>query len=316
MAKAGLRVKPTALTRVKHACAPDPHCRLRQALAMRHLARFPGAARQNCVTGAKPKLRHAAKPKMEHPPMTLALSGQSALVTGGARGIGLATAAALAALGARVTFTARNQASLDAALAQLPAGVSGVICDITDTQRLTEVTAPGFDILVNNAATVAPIGRITDLQISEFSASIETNLTAQFAAIKLCLPQMLARGRGTVVNISSGAAHRPQEGWSAYCAGKAGLAMLTRALHLEYGEAGIRSFGLAPGVVDTDMQGQIRASGLNPVSKLLRSDLAPAAQPGQAVAWLCTAAADALIGQELDIRTASLREAAGLPPIA
>lgn len=248
--------------------------------------------------------------------MTQPLGGQSAVVTGGAGGIGLATCRALGALGARVTFTARSAASLASAQADLAGIATGVLCDITDRAALAALVGQGFDILINNAATVQPIGRITDLTVEAFSANIETNLTAQFNAIRLCLPAMLARGRGTVVNVSSGAAHRPQEGWSAYCAGKAGLAMLTRSLHLEYGDQGIRAFGLAPGVVDTAMQGVIRASGINPVSQLPRASLAPADQPGRALAWLCTAAADPLIGQELDIRDPDLRAAAGLPPLA
>ncbi len=246
---------------------------------------------------------------------SLPLSGQSAIVTGGARGIGLATVRALAALGAKVTFTARTEASRDAAEAALGAAAQGVICDIDDPAALARTLAGGFDILVNNAAVIAPIGRITDLTRQAFSASIETNLTAQFDAIRLCLPEMLARGRGTIVNVSSGAAHRPQEGWSAYCAGKAGLAMLTKSVHLEYGGQGIRVFGLAPGVVDTDMQGAIRASGINPVSKIPRAELAPTDQPARAIAWLCTPEADALAGQELDIRSPELRAAVGLPPL-
>ncbi|NGM46918.1 SDR family oxidoreductase [Rhodobacter sp. SGA-6-6] len=243
------------------------------------------------------------------------LSGRSALVTGGAGGIGLAACAALAALGARVTFTARSAESLAAAQEKLVGVATGVLCDITDRARLAEVIAPGFDILVNNAATIAPIGRIADLDPEAFSASIETNLTAQFDAIRLCLPAMLARGHGSIVNVSSGAAHRPQEGWAAYCAGKAGLAMLTRSVHLEYGGQGIRVFGIAPGVVDTGMQVAIRASGINPVSKLPRESLSQPDQPGRAIAWLCTPAADSLAGQELDIRDPVLRRAIGLPAL-
>ena len=91
--------------------------------------------------------------------------------------------------------------------------------------------------------------------------------------------------------------------------------MLTRSVHMEYGDKGIRVFGLAPGVVDTDMQGAIRASGINPVSKLPRASLAPPVEPARAIAWLCTPAADALAGQELDIRAPDLRAAAGLPPL-
>lgn len=247
-------------------------------------------------------------------PLSGPLSGQTALVTGGARGLGLATVRALSVLGAEVTFTARTEASRDDAAAA--SGAAGVVCDITDRARLAGVMAAGYDILVNNAAVVTPIGRITDLSPEDFAASLEINVTAQFDAIRLALPAMLARGRGTIVNISSGAAHRPQEGWAAYCAGKAALAMLTKSVHHECGAAGIRVFGLAPGVIDTGMQGQIRASGINPVSQMPRSALAPAEQPAQMVAWLCTAAADGLAGQELDVRSPELRVAAGLPPLA
>lgn len=246
--------------------------------------------------------------------MSLPLAGQTALVTGGARGIGLATVRALAAQGAAVTFTARTPASLAAATDALNGIGRGVICDVTDRARLAEITAEVFDILVNNAGVIQPIGPITDVSPQAFSASLETNLVAPFDAIRLCLPAMLARGRGSIVNLSSGAAHRPLEGWAAYCAGKAGLAMLTRSVHLEYGAQGIRVFGLAPGVVDTDMQGTIRASGMNPVAQLPRTSLAPADQPAQCIAWLCTSAADALAGQELDVRDTALRAACGLPP--
>lgn len=247
--------------------------------------------------------------------MSHILSGRTALVTGGAGGIGRATSRALAEMGAEVTFTARSAESLAATEEALEGMAKGVVCDITDRTRLAEVLAPGFDILINNAATIAPIGRITDLDPQAFSASIETNLTAQFDVIRLALPAMVARGAGTIVNVSSGAAHRPQEGWSAYCAGKAGLAMLTKSVHLEYGAQGIRTFGIAPGVVDTAMQAAIRASGINPVSRLSRDDLAPPEHPGQAIAWLCTPDANALVGQELDIRDPNLRDAVGLPPL-
>ena len=173
----------------------------------------------------------------------------------------------------------------------------------------------GFDILVNNAAVIGPIGRILDISAEDWATNIDINLTAAFHATQRALAHMVATGGGTIVNISSGAAHRPQEGWSAYCAGKAGLDMLTRSVHLEYADQGIRIFGFAPGVVDTDMQGAIRASGINPVSKLPRSSLAPASEPARAIAWLCTPAAAALAGQDLDIRAPDLRAAVGLPAL-
>jgi NAD(P)-dependent dehydrogenase (short-subunit alcohol dehydrogenase family) len=246
----------------------------------------------------------------------MTLTGKTALVTGGNRGIGLATVRALALAGAEVHFTARSAANIAAAqrdLGETPA--TGHLANMTDRDAMATLLDQGFDILINNAAVIAPIGRILDISAEDWAQSIDINLTSAFHAIQRALAQMVAKGGGTIVNISSGAAHRPQEGWSAYCAGKAGLAMLTRSVHLEYGDQGIRIFGFAPGVVDTDMQGAIRASGINPVSKLPRASLAPASEPAKAIAWLCTPAAATLAGQELDVRAPDLRVAAGLPPL-
>ncbi len=246
----------------------------------------------------------------------LDLSGRTALVTGGNRGIGLAAVRQLAAAGARVTFTARSQANVDAAMEEMAGAVEGRVCDVTDRAGMAAILDEGFDILVNNAGVIGPIGRIGDVAIKDWARNIETNLVAAFCAIQAALPGMVNRGGGTVVNLSSGAAHRPMEGWSAYCAAKAGLAMVTRCVHEEWAAHGIRVFGFAPGVVDTDMQGAIRASGINPVSQLPRAALAPAEQPAWGIAWLCTPEADALVGQELDIRSDPFRSAVGLGPLA
>jgi NAD(P)-dependent dehydrogenase (short-subunit alcohol dehydrogenase family) len=246
----------------------------------------------------------------------MTLSGKTALVTGGNRGIGLATVRALARAGAEVHFTARSAANIAAAQRSLgDVHATGHHANMTDRIAMATLLDQGFDILINNAAVIGPIGRILDVSAEDWASSIDINLTSAFHATQRALGHMVAKGGGTIVNISSGAAHRPQEGWSAYCAGKAGLAMLTRSVHMEYGAQGIRIFGFAPGVVDTDMQGTIRASGINPVSQLPRTSLAPADEPARAVAWLCSPAADALAGQELDIRAPDLRAAAGLPPL-
>lgn len=246
----------------------------------------------------------------------MTLTGTTALVTGGNRGIGLATVRALALAGAEVHFTARSAANIaEAQRALQDIRATGHHADMTDRAAMTTLMDQGFDILINNAALIGPIGRMLDVSVEDWAASIDTNLTSAFHAIQLALPAMLAKGRGIIVNISSGAAHRPQEGWSAYSAGKAGLAMLTKSTHLEYGLQGIRIFGFAPGIVDTDMQGRIRASGINPVSKIPRAELAPATDPARAITWLCSPEASDLAGQELDIRQPELRARAGLRPL-
>lgn len=246
--------------------------------------------------------------------MTIDLSGKTALVTGGNRGIGLAAVRALAEAGATVTFTARSDEAVASAQGALGTGLNakGVVGDVTDRAGMARIMADGFDILINNAGVITPIGRIGDTSIEDWAHNIEVNLISAFHTAQLAIEKMLPRGGGTIINVSSGAAHGPMEGWSAYCAGKAGLAMVTRCIHEELGSQGIRVFGFKPGVVDTDMQGSIRASGINRVSKLRREDLASAEEPARAMAWLCTSAADDLAGQELDIRDEGLRRECGL----
>jgi NAD(P)-dependent dehydrogenase (short-subunit alcohol dehydrogenase family) len=245
-----------------------------------------------------------------------ALQGRRALVTGGSRGIGLAIVEALAAQGADVVFTARGAAGITSAMAGLPIGLSarGVVCDVTDRAEMAALLAKPVDILVNNAGVIQPIGHLADADMQAWAENLRVNVVAAVSAIQLALPGLIAR-RGTVINLSSGAAQKPKEGWSAYCAGKAALAMVTRCLHLEYGGKSLRAFGFAPGLIDTDMQGEIRKSAINPVSALPRAALRPAAEPGRTIAWLCTPDADEFVGQELDIRTPEIRSRSGLEPL-
>ena len=246
--------------------------------------------------------------------MTIDLSGKRTLVTGGNRGIGLAAVRALAEAGADVTFTARSQGKIDEAMGQLNGlgSVRGRVCDVTDRDGMSALIGEGLDILINNAGVITPIGPLDEVPIEEWATNIETNLIAAFHAIQRAVVAMRGSGGGTIVNLSSGAARSAMEGWSAYCSGKAGLAMLTRCVHHELGDRGIRIFGFAPGVVDTEMQGSIRQSGINPVSKLRREDLAPPHEPAHAMAWLCTPEADKYVGQEVDVRDEAFRRDCGL----
>ncbi len=247
--------------------------------------------------------------------MTIDLAGSTALVTGGNRGIGLAAVRALAEAGAAVTFTARNSQAIETARSALGEQLDarGVVCDVTDQAGMTRIVEEGFDILINNAGVISPIGRICETSIDDWAHNIQVNLISAYHVATLAIDKMLPRGGGTIINLSSGAAHAPMEGWSAYCAGKAGLAMVTRCIHEELGDRGIRVFGFKPGVVDTGMQASIRASGINVVSKLRREDLASVDEPAHAMVWLCTSAADGRVGQELDIRDQAFRRECGLP---
>ena len=142
--------------------------------------------------------------------------------------------------------------------------------------------------------------------------NISINLVGAYHVLRAVLPDMLAKGGGSIVNVSSGAAYRPLEGWSAYCAAKAGLAMLTRSIELETAGKGIRIFGFSPGTIDTDMQVKIRASGMNMISRIPRGDLSPVEHAVRGLMYLCTQASDDLKGQDASMRDDGFRQRIGL----
>jgi 3-oxoacyl-[acyl-carrier protein] reductase len=241
------------------------------------------------------------------------LDGKVIIVTGASRGIGAAAAAALANAGATVVLTARDGKLTEQVTRSIGGSAMARACDVSDFaafETLVTDTRAQFgrlDALINNAGVIEPIASIADSDPAAWARNVTINLTGAYHAIRAVLPGMLAAGGGTIVNVSSGAAIRPLEGWSAYCSAKAGLHMLTRAVALETAGKGIRVFGFQPGTTDTDMQVLIRASGVNPVSQIPREKLTPVALPARSIVYLCTAAADDLNGQEFSLNDASFR---------
>jgi NAD(P)-dependent dehydrogenase (short-subunit alcohol dehydrogenase family) len=247
-----------------------------------------------------------------------------AFVTGAARGIGAAVALALAARGIAIGLTARKQVEAERVAAEIGATGGRAIaaaCDVTDAPSVgAAVTAVSdalgaITILVNNAGEIEPQGLLHETDPDAWARNVSVNLIGAAAAARAVLPGMLEGGRGTIINLSSGAAHRPVRGWSAYGAAKAGLAMLTRSLDEEYRAKGVLAVGIAPGLVDTEMQAAIRAAAVNAVAKVPRASLAPATEAGAAIAYLCTGGAKRFAGKDLDIRDPAFREAAGLAPM-
>jgi NAD(P)-dependent dehydrogenase (short-subunit alcohol dehydrogenase family) len=249
-----------------------------------------------------------------------AMQGKTVLITGASRGIGEAAAREFAAAGAKVALAARDRDAIGRLAADIGTAALAIPCDVS---RHSDVAAAveacvrsfgGLDVLIGNAGVIEPIAHLWKADPDTWGRSIDVNLKGVFNGMRAALPVMTANGGGTIITVSSGAAHNPVEAWSAYCAGKAGAAMLTRCLHLEARGRGIRAMGLSPGTVATQMQREIKASGINPVSQLDWSVHIPPDWPAKALLWMCSADSDAFLGEEISLRDEAIRRRVGLIP--
>ncbi|MFM7654617.1 MAG: SDR family oxidoreductase [Paracoccaceae bacterium] len=246
------------------------------------------------------------------------MQGKVVAITGASRGIGAAAARAFAAAGAKVALLARSQREIDALAAEIGAEALAMRCDVADWTSVEQAVATvvqrfgRLDVLVNNAGTIDPIARLSDADPTAWGRAIDVNLKGVFHGMRAAIPVMRAQGGGTIINVSSGAARNALEGWSSYCAGKAGALMLTQAAHLEEGPHGIRVLGLSPGTVATEMQVKIKASGINPVSQLDPAVHIPADWPARALVWMCGPEADPWLGNDVSLRDEAVRRAVGL----
>ena len=188
------------------------------------------------------------------------LSGETALVTGGSRGIGYAIGAALAGAGANVVLAARHAEDVEAAAARLREsggqviGVAANVSKAEDIETLADAAEAAFghvDILVNNAATNVHFGPMLDADDGMWLKMIETNL---LSAVRLCrrlTPGMRERKHGKVINVASVAGIQPGVGQGVYGALKAALIQITRSLAQELGPDNIQVNAIAPGLIRT-----------------------------------------------------------------
>jgi NAD(P)-dependent dehydrogenase (short-subunit alcohol dehydrogenase family) len=242
------------------------------------------------------------------------------VVTGASRGLGHAIARRLASGGTRLVLAVRSARSATDLRREFGVAAEVVEADVNAPDAAASVLRAGLDRwgrldgLVNNAGVIEPIAPLAETDPDAWEASIRTNLLAPYRVSRELIKLTAGAARLRIVNISSGAALNPLEGWSAYCAGKAALSMLTRSLNLEYGPD-LLAFSFLPGLVDTDMQATIRGSGINRVSQLPRSALRPAEEPAAAVGYLLSGAGDDLAVGDIDVRDAQFRQRAGLPAL-
>ena len=250
--------------------------------------------------------------------MTAQLNGKTVAITGASRGIGAAAARAFASAGANVVLMARDRDAIATLAGEIGQRALAVPCDVSryweveTALNAAATTFGGLDVLVNNAGVIDPIAGIDTADPDTWAQAIDINLKGVFFGARAAVPLMLARGGGTIITVSSGAAVNALEGWSAYCSSKAGAKMFTACLHTELGARGIRALGLSPGTVATDMQQAIRESGVNRVSQLDWSEHIPPEWPAQALVWMCGPEADPWLGDDISLRDPDVRAAVGV----
>jgi 3-oxoacyl-[acyl-carrier protein] reductase len=188
------------------------------------------------------------------------LTGKTAIVTGGTRGIGHAIAKALIAAGANVAITARKELDVEIAISQLskigPGTVSGYVCDVRNYEQVKSVFSAfgGVDILINNAG-IGIFSSVESMSPEDFRAVLETNVFGVFYCCHEAIPLMKQRGGGYILNVSSLAGANPHAQMAAYNASKFGLNGFSEALMQEVRHDGIKVTYIMPGSVNTEFGG-------------------------------------------------------------
>ncbi|MCR9126885.1 MAG: SDR family oxidoreductase [Rhodobacteraceae bacterium] len=230
--------------------------------------------------------------------------GKTALITGAARGIGLATARILARRGWRVAMLDRDADELAVAVRETE-GAHAVICDVSDPEAVAAMAAElqaGFgtlDALVNNAG-VADFGPIAETSFDRWRRVMATNLDGVFLVSQACLPFMASPG-GAIVNVASISGLRASTLRVAYGTSKAAVAHLTQQQAVELGERGIRANAVAPGPVNTKLALAVHS----PEIRQAYHDTIPLNRYGseveiaEAIVFLCSPEAGYITGQVL-----------------
>ncbi|MDP9358063.1 MAG: SDR family oxidoreductase [Chloroflexota bacterium] len=254
-------------------------------------------------------------------------SGQTVLVTGGATGLGFAIAKAFGRAGARIGLNDLTPGSVEHACAALAGqGITchGVPADVRDADAVRQMVADVTekfgvpDILVANAG-IYPNSPFLDIAEEEWDRVLDTNLKGVFLTCQAAARVMVRRGHGgRIVTISSGAANAASWGWAHYCASKAAVVMLTKAMALELGEHGIRVNAVLPGYIEVEEGGH----HLSPTYKEASRRANPLGRAGQpadvtgAVLMLASPLADHVTGTTLVVDGGSSAGRLGVRPVA
>ncbi|CAG9932901.1 glucose 1-dehydrogenase [Candidatus Nitrotoga arctica] len=246
--------------------------------------------------------------------ITYNFTGQVALVTGAASGMGLDTARAFAKAGAAVTLADVSEAALQRAVDEITAAggkAMGVVCDVSDEAQVAAMvksTVDAFgrlDAAFNNAGIQIPASEIADQSAQDYDRISAINQRGVWACMKHELLQMRKQGSGAIVNCSSIGGLTGRALLAAYHGSKHGVIGLTRSVALEYAARGIRVNAVCPGTIDTPMVSDMLDSGMLAMDDLLRDlpmrRLGRAEEIADAVLWLCSPGSTFVTGQALAV---------------
>jgi NAD(P)-dependent dehydrogenase (short-subunit alcohol dehydrogenase family) len=227
----------------------------------------------------------------------------TALVTGGGRGIGRGIALRLAREGWRVAAAARSAEQVAETVELSGGSVVGITADVSREEDVAEMTARaegelgGIDLLVNNAGIGGPLAPFLEASPAAWWRTLEVNLRGPYLCCRAVLPGMLARGRGRIVNMASGAGTFPIPNMSAYVASKTALIRLSEQLALEMQGRGIAVFPIRPGVVKTAMVEEARGA-VPQIQRILDEGQDVTEEVvAELVLWLASGKADRLSGR-------------------
>jgi 3-oxoacyl-[acyl-carrier protein] reductase len=223
------------------------------------------------------------------------LSGKIAIVTGAARGIGLAIAARFAAEEARVALVDLDRTAVDAAARSVGGGAQGVVADVTRTSDVEGMVREvvdrwgRLDVLVNNAGITGRSFPIWELGDEDWRRVIEVDLTSVFLCCRAAVRVMLAQGAGRIVNIASIAGKEGNPTLVPYSTAKAGVIGLTKALAKEVATRNIFVNAVAPAVIGTEMLKQMEQSTVDLlISKIPMGRVGKPEEVAALVAWLAS----------------------------